>query len=88
MQATNTLGSEFLGIQFWQNWTKKYYNTKTYDDALSLYEVVQEHKEDQEIEMEDKPPFHQDSSNITDIPDEFANDEQPENSQSILAVKY
>ena len=39
MVATNTLGRDFINLQFWQTWPRKFYNIKSYDSTKDDFEI-------------------------------------------------
>ena len=38
MVATKTLDPDFINLQFWQNWPRKFYNVKSYDNTKDDFE--------------------------------------------------
>ena len=84
MVATTTLSPDFLGLQFWDNWNKKIYNTKTYDASKDDF-LINESNSPNVDALDDNEFMDQPPTQIS----EDADDDQ-HNSTSILSnsVKY
>lgn len=85
MVATNTIGTDFLDLNFWQVWPKKIYTPKSFDNMKCHTDFEEK---DPEAELGTKEQSETDTTYDT-TPPENENDDL-EASQSILActVKY
>ena len=82
MVAVGTLSSDFIDLHFWQNWSKKYYNTKAFDST----------KTEEKAEVHQEPKGCDEDQDDEESVDEYAATQHSIDlpvyqSQSILTVK-
>lgn len=73
--AANALGNDFINLEFWKTWPRKFYNVRSYDNT----------KEDFEGDVIDDNVFgsqDEDEVDTEDSPDSNQNDDQREQNDS------
>ena len=81
MVATDTLDDDFINLQFWQSWPRKFYNIKSYDATKEEFEQEDEEEDgmglDKEVPADDVlPPSHDTLPHDSPVHDQDHQDDQ------------